>query len=276
MPLLKYIQKLRNFSVIFIPEDTSHKARSLKLSFPNLLWIGLVYTILISIVGFYVISLTSLDYYLLPANSGLREEDRQQVKELNTKVVFLVKELEKLKVTNERMKYALILGDSTMFDSLQQPRDSVTKIEKPSAEGNILKVINKLFFIDSFQDESLFFVKPIDGFLSQKFNPAKGHMGIDFAVKKGTPVYASAGGYVVFADYTVNDGYMVILNHINGFMSVYKHCSSLIKKVRDNVEQGEIIALSGNTGRLTTGPHLHFEIWKDGKPIDPEKQIINY
>jgi murein DD-endopeptidase MepM/ murein hydrolase activator NlpD len=276
MPLLKYIQKIRNFSVIFIPEDTSHKARSLKLSFPNLLWIGLVYTLLIAIVAFYALSLTGLDYYLLPANSGLREEDRQQVKELNTKVVFLVKELEKLKVNNERLKYALILGDSTMFDSLQQPQDSVDQIDKLPGEGNILKVINKLFFSELYQDGSLFFIKPINGFLSQKFNPEKGHMGIDFAVKKETPVYASAGGYVVFADYTVNDGYMVIISHINGFISVYKHCSSLLKKVRENVEQGEIIALSGNTGRITTGPHLHLEIWKDGRPIDPEKQFINY
>ena len=276
MPLLQYIQKIRNFSVIFIPEDTSHKARSLKLSFPNLLWIGLVYTLLIAIVAFYALSLTGLDYYLLPANSGLREEDRQQVKELNTKVVFLVKELEKLKVNNERLKYALILGDSTMFDSLQQPLDSLDQIDKTSGEGNILKIINKLFFSELFQDESLFFVKPINGFLSQKFNPEKGHMGIDFAAKKETPVYASAGGYVVFADYTVNDGYMVIISHINGFISVYKHCSSLLKKVRENVEQGEIIALSGNTGRITTGPHLHLEIWKDGRPIDPEKQFINY
>jgi murein DD-endopeptidase MepM/ murein hydrolase activator NlpD len=276
MPLLKYIQKIKNFSVIFIPEDTSHKARSLKLSFPNLLWIGLVYSVLIVILGFYALSVAGLDSYLLPANSGLREEDRQQVKDLNTKVVFLVKELEKLKVTNDRLKYALILGDSTMFDSLQQTQDSVKQIDKSSAEGNILKIINKLFFNQSFQDENLFFIKPINGFLSQKFNPSKGHMGIDFAVKKETPVYASAGGYVVFADYTVNDGFMIIINHINGYMSVYKHCSSLIKRVRENVEQGEIIALSGNTGRKTTGPHLHFEIWKEGKPINPEKQFINY
>jgi murein DD-endopeptidase MepM/ murein hydrolase activator NlpD len=100
-------------------------------------------------------------------------------------------------------------------------------------------------------------------------------MGLDFVVKEETPVYAAAGGYVIFADYTVNDGYMIILNHINGYISVYKHCSSLVKRVRENVEQGELIALSGNTGRKTTGPHLHFEIWKNGKPVDPEKFFIN-
>jgi len=276
MALLKYIKKLKNFSVIFIPEDTSHSARSLKLSFPNLLWIGILYTIIISVFGFYTLSLTGLDYYFLPANAGLREQDRQKVEELNNKMIFLVKELEKLKATNDRLRYALILGDSTLFDSLDQPEDTTKKGNTLPVEGNILMITYKLFFDETIQDESLLFIKPINGFLSKKFDSEKGHMGLDFSVKEGTPVYASAGGYVVFADYTVNDGYMIILSHLNGYVSVYKHCSSLIKGVRESVEQGELLALSGNTGRKTSGPHLHFEIWNNGKPVDPEKHFINY
>jgi murein DD-endopeptidase MepM/ murein hydrolase activator NlpD len=191
-------------------------------------------------------------------------------------MIFLVKELEKLKATNDRLRYALILGDSTMFESLDQPQDTIKKSSTLLGEGNILMIVYKLLFDKSIQDESLLFIKPINGFLSKKFDSDKGHMGLDFAVKEGTPVYASAGGYVIFADYTVNDGYMIILNHLNGFISVYKHCSSLIKGARENVEQGELLALSGNTGRKTTGPHLHFEIWNNGKPVDPEKHFINY
>ena len=101
-------------------------------------------------------------------------------------------------------------------------------------------------------------------------------MGVDFVVKEGTPVYAASGGYIVFSDYTIDDGYMIIIIHRDGYISIYKHCSSLIKGVRDNVEQGELIALSGNSGKHTTGPHLHLEIWRDGKPVNPEKQFINY
>ena len=276
MVLLKYIKKLKNFSVIFIPEDTSHRTRSLKLSFPNLLWIGILYTFISAVFGYYTLSLTGLDYYFLPAKAGLREQDRQKVEELNTKMIFLVKELEKLKATNDRLKYALILGDSTMFDSSDQTQDTIKQGSSLPAEGNILITVYKLLFDESIQDESLLFIKPINGFLSRKFDSDKGHMGLDFAVKEGTPVYASAGGYVIFADYTVNDGYMIILNHLNGYISVYKHCSSLIKGARENIEQGELLALSGNTGRKTTGPHLHFEIWNGGKPVDPEKHFINY
>lgn len=273
MQLLKNIKELKNFSVIFIPEETSHRTRSLKLSLPNLVWIGILYTFITAVFGFYALSLTGLDYYFLPSNAGLRDQDRRKVEELNTKMIFFVKELEKLKATNDRLRYALILGDSTMFES---PTDTIKQGRILPAEGNILKVVYKLLFDESIQDESLLFIKPINGFLSRRFDSDKGHMGLDFAVKEGTPVYASSGGYVIFADYTVNDGYMIILNHLNGYISVYKHCSSLIKRTRENLEQGELLALSGNTGRKTTGPHLHFEIWKNGKPVDPEKYFINY
>ncbi|HEY6907521.1 MAG TPA: M23 family metallopeptidase, partial [Ignavibacteriaceae bacterium] len=102
------------------------------------------------------------------------------------------------------------------------------------------------------------------------------HMGIDFVIKTGTPVYATANGFVIFADYTTNDGYMIIIDHNNGYISVYKHCSVLLKRSRETVLQGETIALSGNTGEISTGPHLHFEIWKEGEPVDPKSVLINY
>jgi murein DD-endopeptidase MepM/ murein hydrolase activator NlpD len=99
-------------------------------------------------------------------------------------------------------------------------------------------------------------------------------MGIDFVVKTGTPVYVSANGFIIFANYTVKDGNMIIVSHPGNYISVYKHCSSLLKKERETVVQGELIALSGNTGEITTGPHLHFEIWKEGKPINPITILI--
>jgi len=118
-------------------------------------------------------------------------------------------------------------------------------------------------------------MKPVKGFVTKDFNPGSGHFGIDFAVKEGTPIFATANGYVVFANFTVEDGYTIILAHPENYISVYKHCSSLLKKERQSVMQGEIIALSGNTGKWSTGPHLHFEIWKNGILIDPKTVILN-
>ena len=276
MPFLKYIKNIKNFSALIIPEDSSQHTTSVKLSFYNLVWIGVMYTFVSVVAGFFVLTLTGLDFYLLPSNTGLKESDRIKVKELNTRVVFLVQELEKLKATNERLKYALILGDSTLFDSLNLISDSVKKASNLPIGGNILKAVQLLFFENNLQDEALLFIKPVNGFLSRRFDPDKGHMGFDFVVKEGTPVYSASGGYVIFSNFTVDDGYMIIINHRDGYSSIYKHCSALLKEERENVEQGELIALSGNTGNHTTGPHVHFEIWKDGKPIDPEKYFINY
>ena len=95
-------------------------------------------------------------------------------------------------------------------------------------------------------------------------------------MKENNPIFASASGYVVFADYTTNFGYTIIINHSENYLTKYLHCSSLLKMDGDFVRQGEMIALSGNSGTESTGPHLHFEIWKDGKPIDPSKVIIKF
>jgi len=276
MSVFNFIRNIKKFSIIFIPDTTATEARSVKVSVRNLiLWI-FVYTILCGVIWFYALSLSGLDYYLLPANTGLREEDRQKVEALNQKIVFLAQELQSLKISNEKLKYALILGDSTIFDSLNNVTDS-GKVEKDiPVGGDIHKVINKLLFGDEIQTEKLLFIKPVSGYVTQQFNPEKGHIGMDFAVKEGTPVYAAAGGYIVFSGFTVDDGSMIIINHINGYITVYKHCSSLIKKQRERVLQGELIALSGNSGKHSTGPHLHFEIWKDGYPVNPESLIINY
>jgi len=270
MPFLKYIKRIRNFSIIIIPEETSQKAKTVKLSFPNLAWIIALYTLLSVIIGYYTLSISGLDYYLAPVSAELKESDRLLVR------IFLVKELDKLKSTNGKLKYALLLGDSTLFDSSNENSDSDSSSDKINIEGNILKIAEQLVFKLYSQSDIQLFTKPVDGFVSKIFNPEKGHMGVDFVVKEGTPVYAASGGYIVFSDYTIDDGYMIIIIHRDGYVSIYKHCSSLIKGVRENVEQGELIALSGNSGKHTTGPHLHLEIWRDGKPINPEKQFINY
>ncbi len=116
--------------------------------------------------------------------------------------------------------------------------------------------------------------RPCNGSISRKFDPEMGHYGIDYALKEGSPVYAAENGYVLFSDFTVDYGNTIIIVHGKGFVTIYKHCKLLMRTEREKVVQGDIIALSGNTGRLTTGPHLHFEVWKDGSVVNPEKYLI--
>jgi murein DD-endopeptidase MepM/ murein hydrolase activator NlpD len=116
---------------------------------------------------------------------------------------------------------------------------------------------------------------PVEGFFARGFDAARGHYGIDKAVEQGTPVRAIGDGYVVFADWTNDGGYVVAVQHADGYLSVYKHNSRLLKRVGDRVRNREAVALSGNTGEITTGPHLHFELWRNGLAQDPRLYLVD-
>jgi murein DD-endopeptidase MepM/ murein hydrolase activator NlpD len=116
---------------------------------------------------------------------------------------------------------------------------------------------------------------PVEGFFARGFDAARGHYGIDEAVEEGTPVRSIGDGYVIFADWTNDGGYVVAVQHADGYLSVYKHNSRLLKRVGDRVRNREAVALSGNTGEITTGPHLHFELWRNGLAQDPRLYLID-
>ena len=272
---LDSLKKFKSFFVQIIPEQTAAGIKSRRFRMGNVIFIIIAYTFLISILGFIFFRVTPLGDIIFPRSATLTKADYERIEELNKKMIFLTKELEGLKSTNERLRYAIMLGDSSLIDSFTRKESDSVAIKKSG--GNIFAVIKKLFFDDKdTQSKSYYFYKPANGFISREFDPGRGHFGIDIVTKVGSPVYAAANGYIVFADYTTKDGYMMIINHPDNYSSVYKHCSSLVKKVRENVYQGELIALSGNTGETTTGPHLHFEIWMNGQPINPKSVIYNY
>jgi len=110
---------------------------------------------------------------------------------------------------------------------------------------------------------------PASGAISEGYNIDEKHFAVDIVLTKDTPIKATADGTVILAEWTTQTGYVVIIDHGNGLISAYKHNASLTKSQGDLVKSGEVIAISGNTGELTTGPHLHFELWNDGYPIDP-------
>lgn len=115
---------------------------------------------------------------------------------------------------------------------------------------------------------------PVTGFFARGYDAARGHFGIDIAVEEDTPVRSVGDGYVVFSDWTNDGGYVVAVQHSDGFLSVYKHNRRLLKTVGDRVRSRETVALSGNTGEVTTGPHLHFELWRDGLAQDPRQFLV--
>lgn len=117
------------------------------------------------------------------------------------------------------------------------------------------------------------FYSPIKGIISSRFSAREQHYAVDIAVKQNEPVRTTLSGHVVFASYTPETGYVVIVQHGNNLLSLYKHCASIIKNVGSFVRGGDVIAFAGNTGSLTTGPHLHFELWHNGNPVNPTDYI---
>ncbi|WP_420455062.1 M23 family metallopeptidase [Rubrivirga sp.] len=115
---------------------------------------------------------------------------------------------------------------------------------------------------------------PVDGVVSRGFDAGRGHFALDLAATEGSPVRALADGHVVFADWTHAGGHTIAVQHPGGYLSIYKHNSRLLKRVGERVRVREAVALSGNTGEITSGPHLHFEVWRDGLAQDPAALLV--
>lgn len=125
--------------------------------------------------------------------------------------------------------------------------------------------------IDEFRELYLF--SPIDGIIIDEYNPSKSHFGVDLVAKESEPVKCVADGVVIFSSWTLDSGYVIGVQHRGNLISVYKHNSEILKNVGNFVSGGDIIAIIGNTGELTSGPHLHFELWHNGNSVNPQEYI---
>ncbi len=165
------------------------------------------------------------------------------------------------------------------IDSLTEAR-SEELMERTQAEEEFRKQYEEterynLTTIDNASSTTgLIFFRPTRGMLSSGFDPNKKHFGIDIAANPNESVLSTLDGTVIMATYTADTGYVIQVQHGQNLVSIYKHCGSLLKKEGDTVKAGEAIALVGNTGEKTTGPHLHFEIWNRGRALDPSKYIV--
>lgn len=281
-----------NYQILFIPKNTSLGSKTYRFTSLSALLFILVVLILSNFILVVLISYTPFGK-ILPETPFLAKEDYKQVLELKQKVIELSQEVERVQKINERLNL-IIEGKpipidprdlDTNYQKEKMRQDSLKILQGKNFTNNIFNVFNYLLqhFDIHFSQESenqknknyLFFIKPADGLVTRGFNRDISHFGIDFSLPVGSIVRASASGIVIFADYTINDGYKIIISHSRGYFTVYKHLSQILKKERDYVRQGDVIALSGNTGKLTTGPHLHFEIWKYQTPIDPQKVLVD-
>jgi len=153
---------------------------------------------------------------------------------------------------------------------------------KKSIEDSLLRIAVEaedkisLFSSDkkgSLDMENILFFSPIKGVITNGFNRKKEHFGTDIVAKKDEPIKCVFDGVVVISHWTSETGYVVGVQHANGVFSLYKHNSILFKNAGEYVRSGEVIAIIGNSGELSSGPHLHFELWYKGTPVNPENYI---
>jgi len=254
---------LTKYRFVIMNDNTFEENFSFKLSRMNIFVLFSSISVLLIIITVTLISFTPLKEYI-PGYSNT--EDRQKLYNLSTKADSL-----------DNMIYVF----SGYIDSLLlvfSGTDNINKIDyenikKYSEKNTETKNMSISSSISIY--ESLFYYKPVEGVLVNKFSPAMNHLGIDIATENESPVMAVRDGTIILARWNYEFGNILVMQHENNIISVYKHNYLLLKKEGDKVKGGEVIALSGNTGENSTGPHLHFELWINGNPVNT-KLFLNY
>lgn len=242
--------------------------------------------VLMALSGLSVILVTLT--ILLVAFTGLREfipgypdgNMRQKIAENAIRVDSLEIELMKRDRFMRALQLVLSGGDSTMVaqmrnDSLKPANDTVQfQISQQESEFRAAMEEKERFNlglgIKEQNKDYYHFFPPVEGIVTNSFDEKKRHFGTDIVAKSNAKVAAVLDGVVIFTDWTVKTGNVIQVQHANDLISVYKHNSTLLKQQGDYVRAGEVIAIVGNTGEESSGPHLHFELWRAGNPLNPE------
>jgi murein DD-endopeptidase MepM/ murein hydrolase activator NlpD len=161
------------------------------------------------------------------------------------------------------------LGDINLSPALS-PLDSQFRAEYESSD---LGLVSLNFNRSEDELREIVFFTPLEGIVTNNFDPKEDHFGIDIVSQENEPIKALADGIVIMASWTLDGGYVLVIQHSGNLISIYKHNSELLKSVGNFVESGEIVAIIGNTGELTSGPHLHFELWFKEQAVNPEDYV---
>ena len=278
-----FFKKLFNdYKVVISSEDTFEEKFAFKASKINVFVLMLVYSVILISFTISIVFFTQLRE-LVPGYSSSdllnraiyltqKTDSLERQIEVNNKFYKSIEDVLSGK-TDELIQRDDIPIDSSLneigfFSISPNSEDSILRNyvetqDKFNLTKNELVIENKMFF------------SPIKGDITQAFNFQENHFAIDIAADIGTPVKSILDGKILFSEWSVDTGHVIIVDHGDNIVSVYKHNSKSLKEQNDFVHAGEVIAYSGNQGSLSSGPHLHFELWKNGTPIDPEP-LLNF
>lgn len=279
----RLVNKLRSkYRLVILNDDTFEEKLSFKLSRLNVFLVTGLSAIFLIAGTIVLIAFTPLREYIPGYSStALRKQAFQLA--LSTDSLAQQLEYQNLYIKNVQ---SIINGDFPADMSNEEMMDSTLKkaqIDLSISEKDSLlrkQVEEEERFsvpVESsgrLKTTNLNFFTPLKGLITQSFNPEEDHLGIDVVSKENEVIKSALGGRVIFSEWTAETGYVIIIQHPERFTSVYKHNSALLKKQGEEVDTGEPIAIIGNSGELSSGPHLHFELWYEGYPVDPEEYIF--
>ncbi len=271
---------LDKYRLVILNENTFEERLSFRLNRLNVFVFTSLMAIFLMVITTIIIAFTPLREYI-PGYSSTA------LKKKATELSYKTDSLQRVIAINDRYFASIkkvLTGDLSSEDINRDSIINAVKIEasevnfNPSPEDSLLREKvdkeDKYNLFETAATASNFVLfPPATGTISDSYNIKTKHYAVDIVVPKNTPIKATADGTVIFAEWTADTGYVIILEHSQGLISVYKHNNSLTKTQGDLVKAGEVIAVSGDSGELSTGPHLHFELWNDGFPINPANFI---
>ena len=271
---------VHKYRMVILNEDTFEEKISFKLTRLNVFIFGGLFSILLIVATIFLIAFTQLREYI-PGYSSTK------LKRQATELVYKTDSLEEVIKVNEAYLdeiRALLVGKVTdvNFDkdsvlaTIQYDKDTM-RLMPSDVDLEFRAMVEEedrySLFNEAQLGSDIVFFSPVDGTISEEYSIENNHLAVDIATEMGTPVKSVADGTVLFAEWTAETGHVIIVEHAQGFISVYKHNSSLHKVQGDLVVSGEVIASAGNTGEFSTGPHLHFELWNQGYAVNPTNYI---
>jgi len=280
----KRLHKLRyKYRLVLINEDSFEQKISFRLSKLNVISVVGIFSVFWIGVMIYLLAFTTLREYI-PGYTDPTLAAQVYKMELALDSLTHRHTLENRYIQNIRR----VLQGEDFDESNQQGQAEIydySGIENTiSEEDSILRVevesqtAYNVYFYDAQASVynrdmaikgPMVFFKPINGIITNHFNSAIKHYGIDFVAERNEAVKSAYDGTVIFADWTINTGYVIAIQHPNNFITVYKHNSALLKQQADFVKSGDPIAIIGDSGEQSSGPHLHFELWANGSPANP-------
>lgn len=266
--------------IVLLNENTFEETFSLRLNLMNVFVIITLVSIFMLTLTTYIIAFTSLREYIPGYSSPklnqqvvdltLKSDSLQNTLNYNQAYINAIQKVllgeVKAEVINKDSIIAAEIAKISEKDFIPSKADSLLREQVATEDKYNL-------FEKAEQKVSLVLFAPAKGHITNGFNPKEKHYAVDVALPLGTPVKSVANGTVLFSDWTPDNGNVIIISHPEAMMSVYKHCESITKSEGDIVKTGEAIATAGSSGKHSTGVHLHFELWKNGRPIDPTNFI---